>query len=135
MTRRAFFIAPPDVLTSFQTITFFKFFSLRLNTHLDLELLNPHPFQLPIAVYVVPLLIYISMNILVLSFLQSYEADVTQSISTSWVPAICTILILSSSLVTGSPVLEILLVVMPLTMSFIVLPWYFVLHWKRKNRC
>jgi hypothetical protein len=122
----ASFVAP-YVLTSFQTVTFF---TLPLNAYVDLQLLSPQPLELPVTVYLLPLLIYVGMNVLVLSFLHSYKADVRQLRSTSWIPAICTILTLISGLLTGLSFLEILLVVMPLTMSFIVLPWHLVLYRK-----
>jgi hypothetical protein len=118
----------PHVLTNFQTVTFF---TLLLNAHIDLELLTSHSPQLPIAIYVLPLLICVGMNILLLSLLQPYETDTIQQTPTSWILTVCTISTLGSGLAIGLSVLEDLLIVMPLTMSFFVLPWYFAFRRKR----
>ena len=107
------------------------YFTSRLNRHIDIVLFTSHPLDLPPVIYYLPPLIYMGMNILLLSLLKPHKINAAKPVPMSWIPGLCMILTLGFGFVMGLSYWEEILFIVPLTMSFFVLPLYFGLNRKR----
>ena len=107
------------------------FFTSAFSNHIDIVLLSSHPLDLPAIVYHLPVLIYMGLNILVLWLLKPQKRTSDNRAAKICIPALCIILSLGVGALIGLSFWEEVLITIPLTMSFFVLPWYFVLYRKR----
>jgi hypothetical protein len=107
------------------------FFTSQLSNYIDVALLTSHPLDVPAIVYHLPALIYIGLNILVLWLFKPQKRTSDNPATKICIPVLCIIFSLGVGALIGLSFWEEVLITIPLTMSFFVLPWYFA--WYRKR--
>jgi uncharacterized membrane protein YsdA (DUF1294 family) len=80
--------------------------------------------DLPHIIYYIPIVMYLAMNILLFSLLKPHKSAAAKT-PWGWIPNVAMLLILGVCALAGMTIWEEIVLVVPLTMSFVILPWYF----------